>query len=97
MRIIPHIQWDLINFTDRSAVIVISNYTDVQILLLFYMQNFISYGLKKLFLVTGTGDRKKSIPVHLIQTVLGDSYCKALLKCVGVITFLKLVQNMQQY
>ena len=55
MRLIPHIQYGVTKFS-RTSVTVISDDTDVLILLLFYFKDFNGHGLQNLFLLKGRGD-----------------------------------------
>ena len=80
MRIIPHIKWEIESYPERKRVLVISQDTDIVILLLFYMKSFKSLGLTELYMQLGKGDGKRWIPIHLYQSELGHDYCKALLK-----------------
>ena len=79
MRLIPHIQWDVINCS-RSSVTVVSDDTDVLILLLFYFKHFSQNGLQKLYLQKGRGSNKKMFPIHTMYSNLGEQFCKTLLK-----------------
>ena len=79
MRLIPHIQYDVAKFS-RTTVTVISDDTDVLILLLFYFKDFNGQGLQNLYLLKGRGDNKKMLPIHKMYASLGDNYCRVLLK-----------------
>ena len=57
MRLIPHIQWNVIDFL-RSSVTVIPDYTDALVLLLFYFK-----GLRELY-QKGRGNDKKMLPIR---------------------------------
>ena len=63
LRIIPHVKWNLTTFPDLKSFVVISQDTDVFVLLCYYMGNFIELGLEKLWLLTGKGDKKRYIPI----------------------------------
>ena len=54
---------------------------DVVILLLLYEVFYLIYGLNELWIQIGLGDNKHLLPVHRIQSRLGDEFCKSLLKC----------------
>ena len=55
MRIIPHINWQLLNFPGCTEVLVESNDTDVVVLLIFYFRSFMVAGLKDLWIHFGKG------------------------------------------
>lgn len=80
LRIIPHIKWNLI-YKYNSNCLVLSNDTDVVVLLLFYISNFIKFGLKNLWILFGKGDNKVYIPIHHLYRKMGEVYCKSILKC----------------
>ncbi len=79
MRIMPHILWDVINFS-RKSLIVVSEDTDVVILLLFYYKEFQQRGLEKIFIKLGRSDNKRMLPIHEVYTKLGYNFCKGMLK-----------------
>ena len=62
MWLIPHIQWDVINFLQYS-VTVISDDTDVLLLLLLNFKKFSRQGLRELY-QKGQGSDKKMRPIH---------------------------------
>ena len=67
MRLIPHIQWDVIHFL-RYSVTVISDDSDVLVLLLFFFKKFSRQGLRELY-QKGRGSDKKIRPIHTMFTV----------------------------
>ena len=81
IRIIPHIKWEIYLFSAKSGVLVVSQDTNVLVLLLLYMKSFKLLGLTELYMQLGKGDNKRCIPLHLLHSKLGDDFCKALLKC----------------
>ena len=56
VRVIPHIHKAVSNGVER--VVVLSNDTDVVVLLLFYIFDFFSLGLKECWIRVGTGENK---------------------------------------
>ena len=68
-RLIPHIQWSLQEGHKNFAVI--SNDTDVLVLLLHYCKIFLRMGLQKMWIRVGKGDKKRFIPVHTLYNRLG--------------------------
>ena len=79
-RIIPHIQWNLINRPGDKKYVVLSKDTDVFVYLLFYMNVFRDNGLEELWMAVGTGERRTFLPMHRLADKLGPRLCKALLK-----------------
>ena len=64
LRIIPHVSKSVSrNFTN---IVVISNDTDVLILLLHYLPQFIENGLEELWIKFGAGGHSRFIPLHVM-------------------------------
>ena len=78
LRIIPHIGWDITMFS-RSRVTVVSEDTDVLVLLLHYFEKFHSLGLQNLFLQLGKGEKRRMLPVHIMFERLGKDFCQEIL------------------
>ena len=74
MWLIPHIQWDVINFLQYS-VTVISDDTDVLLLiLLFYFKKFSRQGLRELY-QKGRESDKNMRPIHTMSTNIEEQFC----------------------
>ena len=71
--------------------VVLSNDTDVVILLLYYMPAFIEHGLKELWLRGGIGDKTRFIPIHTLFEKVGKDLCSVLPALV------RLVRRKQHY
>ena len=78
-RMIPHIHWS-VSAKSIANVVVVSNDTDVLVLLVHYFSRFKNAGLKKAWLKTGRGDQKRFVAVHLLTEQLGVDKCAVLLK-----------------
>ena len=78
VRIVPHISKAIENGCKR--VVVLSNDTDVVILLLNYIHHFSSIGLSELWIRFGTSDKTRHIPIHKLGEVLGSNMCSIILK-----------------
>ena len=76
-RIIPHIQWCLREGCNDFAVI--SNDTDVLVLLLHYYSTFSLMGLERLWIRVGNGEKRRYIPVHTLHENLPSSLVNVLL------------------
>ena len=68
-RLIPHIEWSL--HIGHNNIVVISNDTDVLVLLVHYFKIFSRMGLKKIWIRVGKGDSERFIPVHKLYKRLG--------------------------
>lgn len=77
-RIVPHVNWAIRNGAKR--VVVLSNDTDVVVLLLRFMANFMSHGLRELWVRFGVGDKTRFLPLHVLLLKLGEDVCKVLIK-----------------
>ena len=78
LRIIPHIE-DSIQ-SKNTRIVLLSNYTDVLVLVLYFMQYFTSIGLKELWIQFETGQNKRFITVHKLSYILGPHTCLNLFK-----------------
>ena len=78
MWLIPHIQWDVINFLQYS-VTVISDDTDVLVLILFHFKKFSRQGLRELYQKGQVSDKKMQ-HIHTISTNIEEQFCRTLLK-----------------
>ena len=65
LRIIPHIK-DSIQ-SKNTRIVLLSNDTDVLVLVLYFMQYFTSVGLTELWTQFGTVKNKRFIPVHKLS------------------------------
>ena len=61
-RIIVHV-YDMIK-TKNTKIVVLSNYTDVFVALLYHMSAYLVIGLEELWFRAGTGDKTRFIPLH---------------------------------
>ena len=64
----------------NTRIVLLSNDTDVLVLVLYFMQYFTSVGLKELWIQFGTGQNKRFIPVHKLWYELGPRMCSILFK-----------------
>ena len=69
-RMVPHIAKAADYGMER--VVILSNDTDVVVLMIHYMNRFLSRGLKELWLRYGTGAKQRFIPIHSLCIKLGD-------------------------
>ena len=76
-RLIPHIQWSLLE--GYKHITVISNDTDVAVLLLHYYKKFKAAGIEKLLIRVGTGEKSRFIPIHTLHERLPGPLRKVLL------------------
>ena len=81
-KVINHTMWSVNN--GRKRVVVLSNDCDTLMLLLRYMEKFMSNGLEELWLQYGGGERKRMIPLHTWYNALGARWCKTLIKVHGL-------------
>ena len=63
----------------RSRVTVISEDTDVLVLLLHYFEKFHSLGLQNLFLQLGKDKKRRMLPVHIMFERFGKDFCQEIL------------------
>ena len=77
-RIIPHIGWDITTFS-RKSVTVVSEDTDVLVLLLHYFNSFNTLGLQSLYMQLGKGDRRRMLSVNKMFDKFGNHFCKEIL------------------
>ena len=76
-RIIPHINWSLLN--GMKSITVVSSDTDVLVLLIHYYKTFSSNGLQKLWLRVGKGDKRRFIPVHNLVRKISNALIDVIL------------------
>ena len=76
-RLIKHVQWCALN--QKTSCIVISNDTDVLVLLVHYFQTFKTTGLKRLWQRMGTGEKQRYIPLHSLYKRLPKPLRKVIL------------------
>jgi len=79
-RIIPHLQWNSSCFPSVKSSLVVSNDSDVLVLLVHYFEELNQNGLEQLWLEIGTGSNKVLLPVHILCQKLGKDQCRNLLK-----------------
>ena len=78
MRTIPHVSKSVSpNFTN---IVVISNDTDVLILLLLYLPQFIENGLEELWIKFGAGGHSRFIPLHVMYNNMSKELHSVILK-----------------
>lgn len=70
LRIIPHIMHA--TRSDHDRIVVLSNDTDVFVLLCHYWSMFHRHGLKELWMKAGVGESIRYIPIHILGKKLGD-------------------------
>ena len=63
----------------RSRVTVVSEDTDVLVLLLYYFEKFHSLGLQNLFLQLGRGEKRRMLPVHIMFQRFAKDFCQEIL------------------
>ena len=78
VRIIPHIAKAIENC--HKCIVVLSNGTDVVVLLLHYIHHFFAVGLSGLWIRFGTNDKTRHIPIHNLGEVIGSDMCSVILK-----------------
>ena len=76
MRIIPHLYWAL-NF-EYDSFVVLTNDTDVSVLLLRYCAIFLRMKLKNLYMKIGTGTNTRCLPVHELTNIHGEKQSRNL-------------------
>ena len=77
MRIIPHLYWAL-NF-EYDSFVVLTNDTDVLVLLLLHCPKFLRIKLKNLYIKIETQTSTRYLPVHELAKILGDKQWRNLL------------------
>ena len=78
MRIISHVSKSVSrNFTN---IVVISNDTDVLILLLHYLPQFIENGLEELWIKFGAGGHSRFVPLHVMYNNMNKELHSVILK-----------------
>ena len=78
LRLIPHIHHALLQ--GAQHVVVPSNDTDVFALILYYTPEFVNLGAKEIWIMFGTGDKSRFLPMHTLLQKIGTSLCKAVFK-----------------
>ena len=73
MRIIPHLYWAS-NF-EYASFVVLTNDTDVLVILLRYYAIFLRMKLKSLYIKIGTGTSTQYLPIHELPNILGEKQC----------------------
>jgi hypothetical protein len=76
--IVPHIEYTILQNTKR--VVVLSNDTDIVLLILRYIYYFQSKGLDELWIRFGTGQKRRLIPIHELAKKLGPHLCSVYIK-----------------
>lgn len=76
MRIIPHLIHAVVGGATRA--VVLSNDTDVLVLLLHYWKMAHGHGLKELWMRARTGKSTRYLPVHILAMEIGEPLCRIL-------------------
>ena len=76
IRIIPHVM-DAVSCGNRN-IVVLSNDTDVIVLLPYYIDVFHLHGLQQLWVLAGIGDSTRFIPLHTLAARMVTPLCKVL-------------------
>ena len=77
-RIIPHIEKAIMRGVQK--VIVLSNDTDVFVLVLYYVHYFMEKGLVEIWMKYGTGEGERLIPMYILGNIIKPKLCKIILK-----------------
>ena len=77
-RIVPHIDWSLTSMGYKNFVIL-SNDTDVLVLILTYFRHFKARGILKVWIRVGSGASKRHIPIHFLYERMPKPLVKVLL------------------
>ena len=77
MRMIPHTFWAL---SSCNSFVVLSNDTDILLLLLRYTHVYMSLGLKSLYMRIGIGRNTRFLSIHKLAISFGEQMCRNLLK-----------------
>ena len=77
-RIIPHLYYDASK--GHKRFVVVSNDTDVVVLILFYTHLLLSKGLHELWIKYGVGDHVRFLPMHYLAKKLGPHQCSVIMK-----------------
>ena len=77
-RMILHINWS-VTFQKYKNFVVLSNDTDVLVLILHYFKQFKLHGIEKLWIRMGTGASKRLIPIHHLYQRMPRPLVKVLL------------------
>ena len=62
----------------HKICVVISNYTDVIVSLLYHMPCFLQHGIEELWVRAGTGDTTRYVPLHTLYQRIGHRLCSVL-------------------
>ena len=76
LRLILHILYAVKQGSKR--IVVLSNDTDVLVLLLHFMEKFRKKGVQEIWQRAGTGNTIRYIPIHGISDIIGKKMCKVL-------------------
>ena len=77
IRIIPHVSQAIKE--ELNNIVILSNDTDVAVLVLYCMEKFVREGLQKLWIRYGNGDHTRYLPIHIMYEKLGANFCSVLL------------------
>lgn len=61
-----------------EKVLVVSNDTDIDVMLLYFMPQFQEHGMKELWMQAGPSHAIRYIPLHLLHARMGNELCKVL-------------------
>ena len=78
-RLIQHIYWAAKK--GKSTFVVISNDTDVLVLLIHYVKKFKNVGVSKIWQKIGLGDKRRFIPIHSLYQRIPKPLKDVLLSC----------------
>ena len=79
MGIIPHIDW-AIRSKNIKRFVILSNDADAFAYLCAFLHHFLSLGAKEIWLQYGTGEGKRTFPMHQLPLLVGISRCRAIMK-----------------
>ena len=74
VRIIPHILYTI----KAERIVILSNDTDVLVLVLHYTDKFLRKGVKEIWMHRGAGNKVRYIPVHRVARIFGKDTCRVL-------------------
>ena len=77
-RLVPHAKYAFDNGFERD--LTVSNDSDVVALALHHMNIFSTSSSSELWILYGTGENSKFIPIHLMASILGPNHCSAIMK-----------------
>ena len=61
-----------------EKVLVLSNDTDIDVTLLYYIPVFLQHGMKELWMQAGAGLASRYIPLHILYSKMGSDLCAVL-------------------